>query len=234
MYIKKYEFRYGDVKDFYSVKQSAILDVLQDVSTKHSADKGYDMIKLSEIGIAWLLKGWRLKFLSPVSPYSDIEVHTTVRKPKAVTSDRIYNIFQNGELKIKATAVWFTFDINEQKACKIPAGLGELYMEEFVDDFENFVNPRECECNEVVEKILISQRDIDTNNHLNNQKSAEILMNALPVNFKFNTMTVQYKRAAYLGDTLTLEALKTENGYYAHLKNQHGEICVVGIFENLL
>ena len=214
------------------MKPSAILDILQDISTKHSEEKGFGMIKLNEMGIAWLLKGWRINFIKPVSPYTALEVHTTVRNSKAVTSDRVYNIYQDGELKVKGVAVWFTFDVNEKKACKIPAEIANAYIDkDFTDDFGLYTNPRQCDCDNVVEKIYISPRDIDTNNHLNNQKSAEILMNALPTNFSFNNMTVLYKKAAYLGDRLTLEALKTENGYYTHLKSEDGEICVIGVFE---
>ena len=235
MYIKDYEIRYGDVKDFNTVKPSAILDFLQDVSTKHSASKGYGMKKLNELGIAWLLKGWKVKFLKPVSPETDVSVHTTIRKPRTVVSDRVYNVIQDGEVKVKAVGVWFTFDINQMKACKIPEGLAEVYMDcEFTDDFDAYVNPKECECDIVVEEIKISNRDIDTNSHLNNQRSAEILMDALPQNFEFSDMTVLYKKAAYLGDILILEALKTENGYYTHLKNKQGEICVVGTFEKII
>ena len=41
--------------------------------------------------------------------------------------------------------------------------------------------------------IRVSNKDIDTNRHLNNEKGAELLMDALPFDFFFTDMSIIYK-----------------------------------------
>ena len=67
--------------------------------------------------------------------------------------------------------------------------------------------------------------------HMNNQKSAELLMDALPFDYRFTTATILYRKAAFLGDELEVCVNKTESGYYVHLQTKNKEISVVGTFE---
>ena len=83
---------------------------------------------------------------------------------------------------------------------------------------------------DVLYTVRVSNKEIDTNRHLNNQKSAELLMDALPLDFSFSDMTVFYKKSAYLGDELELCAKEISNGYYIHLQTKEKEICVAGTF----
>ena len=74
-------------------------------------------------------------------------------------------------------------------------------------------------------------KDFDTNMHLNNQKSAELLMDALPFEYTFDDIRIIYKKPALLGEELDVCMQKIQNGYYVHLAASDGEICVAGTFE---
>jgi len=227
-----YETRYGDYRDFDTIKVSSILDMIQDVSTRNSEFCGYGMDKLREMNIAWLLKGIKIEFLSPVKTHCPVTVKTAVKPMKGATSQRGCIVMQEGKTVAKTIAEWFVFDNIKKRPVKIPAEMAEAYEAyDFEDEFFNYIKPKTRDIEKPLYTIRIFNKEIDTNMHLNNQKSAELLMDALPFGYCFKTATILYKKPAFLGDELEVCADKTEVGYYVHLETKDKEICVVGIFE---
>lgn len=232
MFKTTYETRYGDYKDFDTIKVSSILDMIQDVSTKNSDACGYGMNKLREMNVAWLLKGITIKIDKPVKTGLPVDVKTAIKPFKGATSQRGCIVEQNGEVVAKTIAEWFIFDTIKKRPCRIPEEIAQAYeIHNFEDDFFNYIKPdlRNVETSEYT--IRICNKEIDTNMHLNNTKSAELLMDALPFDYNFTTATILYKKPAYLGDELEVCVEKTTNGYYVHLQTRDKEVCVVGQFE---
>ncbi len=233
MFEKRYEFRYSDYKNFDLVKPAAILDIVQDIAIKHSTDKNYGLLKMRNLKLAWLIQGISMHFEKPVSPDFNITAYTAIKNMRGATSERGCIIMQNGEVVAKTITNWFLFDCERLRPCRIPEDIANAYeIHDFKDDFFTYTKPELMEADKV-SSITVSNREIDTNNHLNNQKSAEILMDALPTDFIFSDMTVFYKRPAYLGDELELCLKEINNGFYVHLQTKEKEICVAGTFEKL-
>ncbi len=230
MFEFSYETRYGDYKDFYTVKPVCILDIIQDVATRHSSSCGYDMLKLYDMRLAWMLQGIKVQFVKDAKTETAITAKTAIKNMRGVTSERGTLILQNGEVCAKAVASWFLFDFEAGKPIRIPEEISASYtLHDFEDEFFSFkkFKPQECE---KLRKIYVSNKEIDTNHHLNNRKSAEILMDALPFDFPIFEMNILYKKEAFLGEELFLCRNKTENGYYVHLEDENGEVRVLGEF----
>jgi len=205
--------------------------MVQDIATKHSDFCGYGMHKLKEMGKAWLMQGIKLHFEIPVKTLEPITIRTAVKDMKGVVSDRGCIIMQEGKLVAKTVASWFMVDTDKMRPIRIPSEISEKYgTHDFEDDFFSYKKP-ELQNLSPSYAITVSNKEIDTNRHLNNQKSAELLMDALPFDFRFSDMNVYYKKAAYLGDKLGVCVTDIENGYYVHLQNEDGETCVAGIFK---
>ncbi len=231
MFEYTYETRYGDYKDFDTVKPSAILDIVQDIATRHSDSCGYGMHKLKSMDKAWLIQGIKLHFDAPVKTLEPVTVKTAVKDMKGVVSDRGCIIMQEGKIVAKTVAAWFMVDTNKMRPIRIPQEIAEKYgTHDFSDDFFSYKKP-ELQNPAKSYTITVSNKEIDTNCHLNNQKSAELLMDALPFDFRFSDMNVYYKKAAYLGDKLGVCVAEIENGYYVELRNNDDETCVAGIFQ---
>lgn len=234
MFILKYETRYGDYKNFDEIKPSSVLDMIQDVSTKDSARCGYDMIRLKEMNLAWLLQGVNVKFEKPVKTHIPVELSTAVKTLKGATSARGCYIRQNGEVVAKSIANWFLFDTAKQRIGRVSQDMISAYeFCEFEDDFFEYKKAPVLEIEEPGYKIKIANKEIDTNGHLNNQKGAELLMDALPFDFDFNSMKLLYKKQAYLGDELEVCRKEIPDGYYVHMVNAVGDVCVAGTFEKV-
>ncbi|MBQ8551136.1 MAG: hypothetical protein IKL44_06155 [Clostridia bacterium] len=232
MFTQNYTLRYGDYKDFESVKPSALLDVIQDVAIRNSEHCGYGLYKMRELNMAWLLQGINLHIDRLPHPAREITVKTAVRDMKGVVSDRGTIIEQNGEICAKSVAAWFLFDGNRMRPVRIPEDMAAHYEScDFGDDFFNYKKPTISDAEELY-TVRVCSSHTDTNNHLNNQKSAEMLLDALPGEFSFSDMSILYKKAAYPDDTLTVCRGEIENGYFVKLINKDGELCVAASFEN--
>ena len=120
MYSKNYYLRYGDIDFNDKIKLSAILEVLQDVSICHSDEMGYTREKLASMNVAWLLSGWKINILSQIDSKSPITAKTAITETNKIQATRKYEIWQNDECKIKASAEWFTVDTERMSLTKIP------------------------------------------------------------------------------------------------------------------
>ncbi len=231
MFSKTYEPRYGDWKGDGGIKISSLLDMVQDAAVRHSDECGYGFEVLKKLNFAWLIHGIKTHFEKDISLSRPITVTTGVKNMRGFTSERCCEISQDGRIVGKTIANWFLFDTKESKPCRIPEEILSAYpVWELRDEFFTYKRPKSLECDRL-RKIQISNKEIDTNLHLNNCKGAELLMDALPFEFSFTDMSVLYKKAAYLGDELYLCRKETEKGYYVHLEEVSGEISLAATFE---
>jgi acyl-ACP thioesterase len=227
----EYEIRYGDYKDFDTVKPAAVLDIAQDIAIRHSDFCGYGLHKMRELGKAWLIQGLKLRLEKPVQTLKNITVQTAIKGNRGATSERGCLMLQGGEVVAKTITNWFLADCNTQRPCRIPPEMMADYgTHDFEDPFFAYTKPELREAKKVY-TVRVCNKELDTNRHLNNQKSAELLMDALPFEFAFTDMTVLYKKPAYLGDELEVCVAEIPNGYYVHLQTTDQEVCVAGTFE---
>ena len=183
---------------------------------------------------AWLLQGINVRFEKPVRTNAPINAYTAVKSLRGVLSERGSIIKQNDEVVAKSIANWCLLDTDRMRLARIPKEMTDSYEHyDFGDEFFTYVRPEVFEDAECRYTIRVSNKEIDTNRHLNNQKGAELLMDALPFDFEFNYMNVIYKKQAYLGTELFAYKEETDNGYYVHLMTKEKEICLAGTFENI-
>ena len=227
MFSKEYSFRYGDLDSKFNIKISTILDILQDISILHSDYVGFSLEKLYSMNIAWLLKGWRIRFLSKLD-YNIITVKTGIMRTNRFESVRKYEIWQNGNLKVIGTAEWFTVDTQKMSLAKTPPELHAAF--ESINEHDNdlpFVKARSESDMTFVAQMSVQLRDIDSNNHVNNVKSVEILLDFVPETAKFDEIQITYKKELRKENTIKIYTKPTENGFSAELQNENSETCVI-------
>ncbi len=228
-----YETRYGDFKDFDNIKVATLLDIVQDISIKASEEAGYGIYNLHDKGLAWLMSGINVKFLKNVDTRKSILAQTGVEKMGGVTSNRGCVLYQDGEVVVKSIANWFLMDIIEGRLARIPKEMLNAYpTHDFNDEFFNYKKPKFPEFTGEGESVKVCNRDIDTNCHLNNVKALEIMLDGISADFEFNSIDILYKRESYLGDTLTREVIKTDNGFYIALLGEDKDVNVCAFVRN--
>lgn len=227
-----YDIQYCDYKDFDNVKVSTILNIIQEVAIRNSEYAGFGITKLREMNRAWLLQGINVRFEKSAETSSPIEAYTAVKSLHGVLSERGSIIKQEGVVLAKSIANWCLLDTNKMRLARVPEEMTNSYecCDFDGDEFFTYERPEICEDAPSLYKVRVFNKELDTNNHLNNQKGAELLMDALPFDFDIRDIKIIYPNPAYLGEELDVCVKETENGYYVHLKNADGKICVAGTF----
>ncbi len=233
MHSYTYQTRYGDYKNFEEMKASALLDIIQDVSIQDSTRVGYSIHALKDINRAWLMQGINVRYEKPISTKAPLTVSTGVKSFRGSTSERCCIVEQEGEIVARTVANWFLIDVEKTRVIRIPPEILEAYeVGGFEEEFFSYQKP-ELPDAEPLYTVKVSNKEIDTNSHLNNQRAAELMLDAIPFEFSFNDMKILYKKAAYLGDILEVCMDETEHGYFVKLQTTDGELCVAATFENL-
>lgn len=229
-----YDTRYCDFKDFDTIKPSTVLDAIQEVAIRNSECVGYGIEVLRQMNKAWLLQGMNVRFKKTVRTHIPIDAYTAVKSLKGVLSERGCILKQNGEIIAESIANWCLLDTEKMRLSRIPKEMIAAYENYDFDgdEFFTYQRPEIVEDAEEQYRIRVSNKEIDTNKHLNNQKGAELLMDALPFDFEIKNIKLFYPNPAYLGEELSVCVKKFENGYYVHLKNTENTVCVAGTFEN--
>ena len=227
LYEKEYEFRYSDLDKNGEIKVASVLDILQDISIAHSNAVGLGLNVLYSKSLAWLLEGWRVKFSEPLNS-SEITVKTGIMKMHHFSSYRKYEIWQDGILKVTGTASWFLVNTEAMRPVIVPEEMLSAY--ECVSEADNslpFLKLRPKAGPEFVSENPVAKRDLDTNNHMNNVKSAEIALELLQDGKAVDELQVTYRKALQPEDSVKQCGCETEDGYYAELKNGKDETCVL-------
>lgn len=233
MFRYDYNIRYSDYKDFETVKISSILEVIQEAAILNSASCGFGIDNLRSINRAWLLQGIDVRIENSVSTHYPLAVNTAVKSLKGVLSERGTIIEQNGKTVAKSIANWCLLDTERMRLARIPKEMTDSYEHyDFGDEFFTYVRLEIIEDAPEIYKIRVSNKELDTNKHLNNQKGAELLMDAIPFDIEIKDIKLFYPNPAYLGEELSVCVKEVDNGYYVHLKNADGLVCVAGAFEN--
>ena len=232
MYNFTYDTRYGDYKNFDVLKMGAVLDIIQDIAIKDSTYRGYGIHEMRKMSMAWLLQGIKLHIDEDINTISPVKASTAVRSLRGVSAERGCILEQDGKVVARSIAHWFLYDVDTNRICKVPEEMQNVYEIYDFDDFYKYKKLATCDVSDVAYTVKVANKDIDTNKHLNNQKGAEMLMDALPYEFTFNELEIIYKKPAYLGDTLEACIKELEDGYYVHLQKD-GDICLAGTFRNV-
>lgn len=224
IFSKEYFFRYSDLDYRDEIKISAVIDILQDISILHSAAVGFSREKLTSISVAWLLLGWRIRFIEPLDKDKGVDVRTGIMSLHKFEGVRKYEMYQDGVCKVCATAVWFTVDTEKMKVTKVPDEIYDAY--ESVNEPDNgleFIKLRGTEDIKAVSNVTVERRDIDTNKHLNNVKSVELALDCLPENIDISELQITYRKSIFMNEHIQI-CVKNENGdYFVELKTEKNQ-----------
>lgn len=228
MFSKEYILKYSDIDYKGRIKVSTILELLQDVSICHSANVGYDLGKMQEICIAMLLHGWHVKFLEPVDFDKPVVCKTGIMKVHRMEVHRKYEVYQDGVCKIRATAIWFSFNSHKKQIVRVPEEINEAY--DTIEEENNGIEIARLRPSALAVSALtvrVTNRDLDTNNHMNNVKSVEAALDCLPDDMEVKELHVIYQKQLLKDEEIKICTYTDEEGLGIELKNSEDESCVL-------
>lgn len=228
MFTKEYLLRYSDIDINGNIKMSSVIDLLQDVSVSHTDAVGLTAEKLKSISCAFLLEGWRIRINEELNPNKAVTVKTGIMSFQRCQSVRKYEIWQDGICKIIATAVWFPVDTDKMKIIRAPEETMSAY--ESVNEEDNnlkYVKLRPEDDAVLNGEMTVEKRDLDTNNHMNNMKSAEAALSFFPDDFEIGELRVRYCKEIKRNEKIKFFTKRDDEKFHCEIKNEKDEICVL-------
>lgn len=205
-YAKNFFIGYSDIDKQDKCKLSKIIDLLQNTATLHSKSVGYGTKEMMLRKQAWLMISWKVKILKYPEADMDVEVRTWSRGVKGIEARRGYEVVSvdTGEVLIIGDSAWALFDLENQKLIRASDEMVNAYAKLERDPFDG-EKPEHLKDNDVIEKEIITKvekRDIDTNNHMNNSKYMEYLMEVIPDDMQITKFESAYRKQLTYGETI--------------------------------
>lgn len=224
---KEYHLRASDFDKFNHIKPSAVLDLFQDAAGQHAEEIGVgfgDMIKRSYL---WALTRIKFEVLSQPKSYGKVIVKTWPLKPNRLTYRREYAIEdENGERLIVGSSEWVVIHSEKRRFVSVP----DLYP--FADGFHTEIMCEEklgkVEDFEISSPYIVKAgfSDLDVNNHVNNTKYANYVLDAInpqkPNELK--GFQIDYRKEVLCGTELTIYHTKQNGSVLAKGQNSNGDI----------
>ena len=225
---KEYTLRAGDFDKFNHIKPSAVLDLFQDAAGQHAEEIGVgfnDMILRQYI---WVLTRVKFEIVSTLNRYQTVVIKTWPLQPNRLNYRREYCIEdENGNLLVKGSSEWVVLHSVERKLLSVP----DLYS--FTDGFHNEVmfaekakKVKNFESSGEPYIVNAGFSDFDINNHVNNTKYANYIMDAINPNNKdiIKSFQIDYRKEIMLGTQLNIYLDKADDGIFAKGQNDDGDI----------
>jgi len=224
---KEYTLRAGDFDKFNRIKPSAILDLFQDAAGRHAEELGVGFIDMLNKSYLWVLTRIKFQIISAPDRYEAVIVKTWPLKPNRLSYRREYCITdKNGKRLIVGSSDWVVIHSEKRRFLSVP----DLYP--FTDGFNT-----EMMCEEKLNKIHDFEAtntaytvnagfsDLDTNDHVNNTKYANYVIDA--INPKedeiLKVFQIDYRKEVMQGTTLNIHTAREENSILAKGLNTVGD-----------
>lgn len=213
MYTFETKVRYSEVDDKLTLTLSALAKYFQDTCIFDAENGSINIYYLTERKLAWVLSSWQIEIERLPILNEAIKIYTVPYEFKGFIGYRNFWMEDEaGNCIVKAASIWTLIHFEQMKPFRpdeeILAGypLGEKLEMDYA--------PRRISVEGEGEKgqeHIVYRAQIDSNHHLNNSEYINLAYAYLPQHAKVTQMRVEYKTAAYLGDSI-IPVIYKQNG----------------------
>ena len=225
---KEYTLRAGDFDKYNRMKPSAVLELFQDAAGQHAEeiDVGYEA--MANRSYMWVLLKVKLLFIKNPECYQKVVIKTWPLAPNRAIYRREYSMEnEKGECLIAGSSEWVVMHNEKRRLVADP----NLYpfTEGFVTDtiFEEKLDKvSDFETKETPRIVHTGFSEIDVNNHVNNTKYANYVLDAVVPGEKdiLRVFQIDYRKEVLEGTQLKIYHSKEERGVLAKGLNDNGDI----------
>ncbi|SMD32447.1 Acyl-ACP thioesterase [Reichenbachiella faecimaris] len=165
-----------------TIKLPNLLDHMQEAAWSNATALGFSTVDLMENNITWVMNRMKLEIYRLPVHKEEIKVETWPADMDKYFTKRDFRVWgPGGELLVEATSNWLVMDINERKLIAIP---DDIKAADFVVDRNN-VAPiihkvkYDKKRTERSRDIQVSWFDMDINDHVNNIKYYQWILDSL-------------------------------------------------------
>lgn len=225
---KEYYLRASDFDKYNHIKPSAILELFQDAAGQHAIEIGAGFDDLIKLSYLWVLTRIKFKIISNPKSYQKVIVKTWPLPPNRLNYRREYSIdSESGERLIIGSSEWVIMHSEKRRLISdsniYPFTEGfytKLMFEEKLSKIHDF------ETTDKARVVNAGFSELDVNNHVNNTKYANYVMDAIAP-FEddiIETFQIDYRKEVLEGTSLNIHHKRQEKETLAKGINSDGDI----------
>ena len=225
---KEYTLRANDFDKYNRIKPSAILEIFQDAAGQHALEIGVGFSEMIKRSYLWVLTKIKFKIIVNPESYQTVVVKTWPLSPNRLTYRREYSIENTkGEKLIIGSSEWVIIHSEKRRLISDP----DLYP--FSDGFHNelmfeekLTKVHDFEVNGTPRIVNAGFSELDVNNHVNNTKYPNFVLDAIAPkeNDILETFQIDYRKEILEGTKIHIHHTKQETEVLAKGVNDSGDI----------
>ena len=144
---------------------------------------GYSVNDIEKTGFTWMLLYWKIQVFKRPKWNTEVVVNTWPRKFNKISTWRDFEMLdKDGNIIAIASSEWVLIDANSGKLAKITEELVNKYgmVQKAAFSDEPSGKLKEPDNMKMAYKYTATKRDIDTNNHVNNEVYLDLCSDAFP------------------------------------------------------
>lgn len=232
---KAYKIRFHEVDCLNRLKETVLLNFLQDIASIDAETIGVGYSKIKDKNIGWFLTKYYINIFKPFNNTKEIKIVSLSKGAIKINCFRDFDIYNSSNEKIgEATSCWILNNLETGKIIP-PANL-----------FHAFEIPNKTQLRSTFPKIPAIQKidfqgehtalfsELDVNKHVNNSTYLTWANDILPIEILTKTriaqLEIQYKKQVKYGEKIIIFAeYDKENEIITHeLKSESGDtVCML-------
>lgn len=217
IYKKQYTVQVSDIDFKQRLKLSSLFGYCQDMATEHATKLGVGRsVTQEKYGVIWVLIRAKVDIVRFPKFKEKITIETWPEQPNKIEFDRNFIVYDSdNNIIAKAVTTWVIIDFTTRKLKRsslIEANFPSAEREKVI----------ECELGkikskgnlELAYKKTVGYSDIDINEHLNNAKYVDYIMDCFSIekhkNYSVKSIEVDYIHEALPGETIMIHCDYTD------------------------
>lgn len=211
-YEKSYEVHYYECDKNLNCTIETIMNYLSDIGNKHAESRNVGIDYLNARNLTWVFYKYNIKINRYPKYGENIRVKTIAQQFKKFYALRYYEIYDENDKKIiEGSAVFLLIDMLKRRAVRITDDQYEAYdvdkeskSRDLIGRLQRLEKVKE---REFINEFKVRYSDIDSNNHVNNVKYVQWVMDTIPKeiidNSKLKEIDILYEKECYYDDMVT-------------------------------
>jgi len=235
MLIKDYEIRFYEVDCNNRLKETVLLNFMQDIAAEDAENLGFGYSAIKERNIGWFLTKYHIKLDKSLINSGSIKIKSESKGLLKINFIRDFEIFDSNDEKIgEATSSWILADLSTGGVLKaedvFPNRFEPVDRTKLLSMFPKIPTPS---VNTYTKEFIASYYDTDINSHVNNAIYIGWANEALPLEVLQNTrveeLEIQYKQQVKYGEKVIVNVEETSpSNYLISLSKEDGNIvCLI-------
>lgn len=216
---------------------TALCNFFQEIAWQHANYAKLGYYDLKEEGYMWILSRLRVVVYDYPDWNEEIKVLTWPKYAERLFAYRDFEVrSKDDRVMACATSAWLILDVKTRRPQRMSDFAGKMDFLERRKGLEDSLKKLSVEAGERKENFQVRYSDLDVNNHVNNVKYIEWILNGhspeILSNFRVSDFRIDFLGELKLGDVVNLNVsrpLQEENKktFNAILKNNNGndDIC---------